>query len=59
MAKLYGGIADELSPAICMATLMVTFGPLFTRYYFYFSVLFFIFIVVCMEVSKIARKSLP
>ena len=52
MAKFYGGIADELSPAICMVTLLVTFGPLITSYYFYISMLFLVLIIVAIEVRK-------
>ena len=45
----YKGVADELSPAICLVTLLVSIGPYVSAYYFYISILAFVLVIVGLE----------
>lgn len=56
MCKENNGIANALSPAICVCTVLVSIGPIITQYYFSITLTFFISLIFLMEYAS-HRKS--
>ena len=50
------GIAEQLSPAICVATVLTSFGPYMTAYYFPITILVFILFIAFFEIRNYLWK---
>ena len=43
------GIAQTLAPAICTCTLIVSCGPYISEYYFYYTILVIVFVLISIK----------
>lgn len=54
------GIAEQLSSAICVATVLTSFGPYLSAYYFPIIILVFILLIAFFEIyNYIHRRFMP